>query len=48
MIYFLLSAGLVLLVVTIIELWEEHEGEKRSAELLEKYYQFMSGWENKP
>lgn len=40
--YFLLSAGLILAVVTVIELWEMYNGEKRYEEAMDQYHQVMS------
>lgn len=40
--YFLLSVGLILAVVTIIELWEMYDGEKRYEKAMDQYHQVMS------
>jgi len=42
MMYFLLSVALILGVVSIIELWEIYDGEKRYHEALDRYHQVMS------
>jgi len=46
--YFLLSVGLILTVVTIIELWEMYDGEKRYQEAMDRYHQVMSRMGRKP